>query len=64
MKYRVHLNMVSNFLETVLLTRGYLHSNAAQVLRGAQSVSKQLEQRVKELEGLLKDRDVRSLSPC
>ena len=46
------------------LTRGYLHSNAAQVLRGAQSVSKKLEQRVKELEGLLKDREVRALLAC
>ena len=35
--------------------------NGAQELTGAQSASKQLEQRVKELEGLLKDRDVRVL---
>ena len=38
--------------------------DTAQELSGAQSLSKQLQQRVKELEGLLKDRDVCALSPC
>ena len=35
--------------------------DGAQESIGAQSASKQLEKRVKELEGLLKDRDVRIL---
>ena len=41
-----------------------LTDRTEQELSGAQSASKKLEQRVKELEGLLADRGVRALSPC
>ena len=41
-----------------------LTAHTEQELSGAQIASKKLEQRVKELEGLLKDRDVCALSPC
>ena len=41
-----------------------LTARTEQELSGPQSASKKLEQRVKELEGLLKDREVRAPSVC
>ena len=38
--------------------------NTTQELSGAQSASKKLEQRVKELEGIVADRDVCALCVC
>ena len=42
----------------------YLYTNATKDLSEAQNASKKLEQRVKELEGIVEDRDVCVLCVC